>query len=396
MRATAARAAGPVGGLALAAALAALLSLAATVAPARGAPEPAVVALLADNRLIKVQADSGLVSGVLALAAAPAAGTFRPPGHYLAQSRDGRMLYALVPDQPPGANRLAVVRASDFRQVASYPLARGAARYQSLAVGPVSGRVYLFGSRPGEAVVSVLDPGDGAILHTWPVKSLADWKPKGPVSGAFFIYQGAAAPDERTLYYSYYGGRLDLAGVDAIRLTANGVAPCRPTRPNGACMLGWAGFALYRDGILAISPNETGSGEVFDLDAAGRARRTLNLRLGPGFLMDFALDRAAGTLYAVGSCGYVGGLSALDLATGVARVLAPPDPPGRPPAHAPCGQRLALLPGGLLVVGQVPNALVPFAGRPGALLFLDAATGRAVRRVAAPEAPIDVLALPAR
>ncbi|GEM_PF-1816675 len=382
-------------GVAVAALPVMLIFVWATSAQSSGGAKPSnVVALLSNNRLAEVDSDTGGLFRDLALAGVPAAGTFRPPGHYLALSRDRHALYVLVPDQPAGSNRLVVLALPDLSRRATYSFASGDARYQSLAVGPVTGHVYLFGSRPGTAVVSELDPEQGAILHTWAVKSLANWTPKGPVPGDFLIYQAAVAPGERTLYYSYYGGRLDLAGIDWLQRTPDGVIPCRATLKSGACLPGIAGFQFYGDGVLAVSADDTSSGTVFDVDRSGQVRRTLYFQLGGGFLMDFALDARAGKLYAVGSCGYRGGLSVLDLQSGAAEDPVPPGPPGMPAEHVPCGQRLALLPNGHLVVGNVPGALNPRAGVGGALLFLDTATGQTLREVPTSSQPIDVLVLP--
>jgi hypothetical protein len=75
------------------------------------------------------------------------------------------------------------------------------------------------------------------------------------------------------------------------------------------------------------------------------------------------------------------------------RAFVAPDPPGTAEKTVPCGQRLALGPGSLLVVGKVAK-LMPEAGQPGALLLIDRDTGRVLRTIPMPSEPLDVIVVP--
>jgi len=147
-------------------------------------------------------------------------------------------------------------------------------------------------------------------------------------------------------------------------------------------------MVLYGDGLLVT----TGSAPIEVVDHAGTVRRTVDTRLVGNHLMDFALDRRATDLYAVGPCGYTGGVSVVNVTTGWTRVLVPPG--GLiPPADGGgllCGERAALGPrSSVLVVGNTA-VTVPQLGLHGRLLFLDTQTGTVRRTVDTPSEPIDV------
>ena len=354
-----------------------LLRPGSRVAPPAAAPA-VVFALLADNRLLAVRADTGALVASHALTPAPAGTTPRLRfigDHLLAPSRDGRTLYALAPSDPPGADHLAVVDTASARVRARYALPRGVA-FSALAVGSVSGRLYLFGAptHAGGARVAVVDPRTGRVLARWVVH-------RGD-PGDWFVYQGAVAPDERALYLSYHGS--DTTGIDRLVLTAEGLRPCPSVNPpHVGCIWTHGGFALSGPGLLAT----TGEGPIEEIDGAGRVVRRFDPRLPGNHLMGLALNAHAGRLYVVGPCGYGGGLSVITLATARTRVLVPPSLPGQAPAF--CGERFALGPQDLLVVGKT-EATLPQLGIPGAVLLVDARTGAVRRTVTTPAEPVDV------
>lgn len=67
--------------------------------------------------------------------------------------------------------------------------------------------------------------------------------------------------------------------------------------------------------------------------------------------------------------------------------------PGASDHEVPCGERLALGPGPVLIVAQTIGGVVGF-DLPGRLLLLDPATGRERGRVETPSPPMDVLVVP--
>ncbi len=351
-----------------------------------------VIALLANNRLSAFDGASASTIWERQLAPSPTVppGRYVPTGHYIALSPDGSSVYALPLDEARGASRLAVVDSRSGQVRGSYSLAATGAIYGSLAVGPLSGRVYLFGQRPGATVVTVFDPVGGRVLNTWTARSMENWVAKGPVSGDFFIYQGMVSPDEKRLFYSYYGGRLDLAGTDWLDLTAGGLRRCVPPGPGAACLPGFAGFQLYQDGLLVIDPTNAQAGPIEQVDLSGRVKRHVDLQLGSGFIQDFALDAGTNRIYAVGSCGYLGGVSMVDLGTGLVSVLVPPDPPGVINKTIPCGQRVVLLSSSLLVAGRIHFSLADPAAS-GSLLMIDTATGKIVSRATTVSEPLDIV-----
>jgi hypothetical protein len=103
--------------------------------------------------------------------------------------------------------------------------------------------------------------------------------------------------------------------------------------------------------------------------------------------MQFALDGERKLVYAIGSCGYRGGLSRIDLARGTRRVTG-----DRSSASGGvCGERLVLGPDSLIVVASNPQP-VPQGG-PSKLLLVDARTGQSIRSVATPVESLDLVSV---
>lgn len=349
-----------------------------------------VIALQQDNQLVALSLPAGRHLWVLRLGRRPrfSRGTWHTTdSHYLALSRDGRTLFSLVPEiapgLPDGADQVAVVDLGSHRLRARYVLPRGIV-FQSLAVGPTTGRLYLFGFRPlhpvnpspADAVVSVLDPCTGAVQHTW----LAQ-----PADGRFwFPYRGLVSTDERTLYISYHGGgtATGTTGVDAFRVSAGGLQRCPPAPyPDHGCIAAHGNIEFYRGGLLVA---EGSPPWILQIDTAGTVRRELHTRLHGNHRLEFALDRSSGRVYAVGSCVYAGGLSVLDLRTEKARLLAREDAP-----YGVCGERLVLGPAHLLIVAE--TAEIPANGLPGSLLLLDRRSGRVLHHVDTPTEAVNLI-----
>jgi len=366
-----------------------------TLAEAPDLQQSTIYALLFDAQLLAVRRD-GTKMTEISLAPTPP-GVEHVTGHYLALAQDRRQLYVLVPGQPQMPDRIAVVDTATGQLQKTFTLGNGA--YHSLAVGTQSGRLYLFGNLAGGAIVTLVDPENGAEMATWIARE-ADGR-------TWLVYQGAVSADERHLYLAYHGP--DTTGIDRFDVAQDGLHRCPPAPyPNSGCFATHGGFALHGDRLLVA----TGGSVILEMDQAGVVRRGVDTGLAGNHLMEFLVDVPAERLYAVGSCGYAGGFSAVSLRGGGVpatltpqgewrwtatppppQVLVPPDPPMTMVKTVPCGERLALGPAGLVVVGktQVP---VPQPNRSGALLLLDTAAGRVVQTITTSSEPLDVLVAP--
>ena len=369
------------------------LRRAQSVPPSAREPSAAgeVVTLLANNHLVLVPPGGRAPRWETTLAPAPDTSHgygFLSTGHRLAWSTDRTTIYALPAADWLGAERLMAVDHIGGRVLQTIHLPEGT-RYGGLAVGPVTGQVYLVGQQDKAISIAVVDPGRRQITAVWNGRDMHHWQPQGPVGGDFSVYQAEISPDESRLFYTYHGGLLPKAGLDFVDLTGAGPRTCTPPSPDKACLTGLAGFAPYKGGVLLTSGIDAGDGLVYDYRLDGLLMRTFHLDLGAGFLNDFALDLAGNRLYAVGSCGYVGGLSVLDLTSGKPRLLASTQ--AGQTKTVPCGQRLALTWSGELVVGRVARLNAsPYFG--GTLLYIDVATGAVLRTVTLSAEPVDVSA----
>lgn len=324
----------------------------------------------------------------MSLSPPPSADADRSVGHYLAITTDGTAVYALVSGQPSRPDRLAIldVGTAQLRAVFDLP----GATYRSLAVGPRTGSVYLFGDRSGEVLVSVMEGQTGSVLHAWMARA-ADGR-------TWRVYQGAVSTDERRLFLSYHGP--DTTGVDWFDVTDAGLLRCpAAARTDSGCLGGHGALSLEQDGVLVA----TGDTVLLDVDLAGQVRQGFDTGLENNHLMEFTVDAATQRVYAVGSCGYAGGFSAVNLQGGGTPDLsvtprpwawrATPTPPEVLQQAGVCGERVVLGPNGLLTVARTQRP-VPQPNRPGALLLVDPATGAVVQTVPTPSEPLDVVVMP--
>jgi hypothetical protein len=353
-----------------------------------------VFALLADNQLMAINVRDGAVMAQYSVAPPPSPDAGRSTGHYMAPSKDGKRLFILAPGEAGKADNVAVVDAQTAKLLASHSLHDSGDVFRALAIGPSTGRIYLFGDRSGAAIVTVMDPDSGTTLANWIARTADgyDW----------FPYEGAVSFDERVLYISYHG--VDTTGIDRFLISDGGLQRCPPSnRPNVGCIGGHGGFLLYGNSIVTGD----GGGLMFKEDMNGTIRSAFDTGLAGNHLMEFVVDRQTNRLYAVGSCGYSGGVSANDLTAGgtytltefgVIKWLVSPAPPvilaapqpRRPVKTVPCGQRLALGPDSWLAVGVTARP-VPDVSRPGALAILNALTGEVLRTNKTPSEPVDVI-----
>jgi hypothetical protein len=385
--------------------LAVLLALASPgVAPvvASAAPEPdaagTVFVLLRNSRLVAVRIADREIVAKLRLARTPSRETRRAiTDRVLALSPDGRTLYVLLTgwgeaEGEPAAtdDRIVAVDVATVAVTATVPIEDSKGVYHGLAVGPRSGTLYLFGNRAGAAVVARVDPATG--------KRLAGWTAREEDGHDWWVYQGAVSADERSLFLSYHGE--NTTGIDRFALDGGSLRRCpapidRPDRP---CIGAHGAFALD-DGGLVVA---TGDSSLFVMVRTdGAVRGAVDSGLKNNHLTEFALDEAAGRLYAVGPCGYTGGFSAVDLAgAGTFEVDAPhltwtkpPSPPlvlvGK--GDGLCGERLVIGGDGTVVVSRTNNIGLFGVHSERDLLFVEATTGKVIGDVNTPALPLDLL-----
>jgi outer membrane protein assembly factor BamB len=310
----------------------------------------AVFSVLADGHLFALDMHDGSIIAEHALVS-KALGR-QTMGRLLASSRDKETIFVLVPSP---SNTLAVVNAHSGRIEASHALDDG--DYRALDVGPITGRVYLFGnySQGRGLIFTVFDSAGIERVETFKI-TLPPFN--------WWIYQAGVSADEQRLFISYHGspnfngGPQGTGGIDWFSRDPNGWIRCLNRSEDGAGCIRAAhgGFTRYRDGLLVA----TGTSLVHRITASGTIEEDFDTGLRNNHLMEFALDTAVDKLYAVGSCGYVPGFSAVDLKDG--KVFVKQSTPGPPSPTTVCGERLATGPNNLIVVAQtqmpVPSASV--------------------------------------
>jgi hypothetical protein len=365
---------------ALALAGAAALALPAAASHS-AAPERAALALLVDGRLVRI----GLASGSVRVGRVEPLRRTIQSGPLLAVEPGRRTVYALIRSEVVAldARTLAVKR--------RFRLPAGTV-YRGLALGPVSGRLYVSGNRAvrvldratglaeEDATLTILDPRSGAVLG---------WRVAREAAGrSWFVYWISLAPDERHVALAYHGGcggRWDTCttGVDVLpvdRASVRRCVPVEPQFPSTACTPDVHGAAVpWRDGFLAA----TGGPPLVLVDRAGRVVRRLTTGMST-HLMDLAVDAAARTAYAVGPCDKGGGLRAIALDSGTVRRLRTARGP-----RAICGSRVAVASGSVLVVPTGRSIALLSRILP-AVLVVDARSGRTTRRVRVGARIVDV------
>jgi hypothetical protein len=366
-----------------------LLSLPLARADASTPGGPTVIALLANNRLVMASSATGRIIAQQELMHGPVPSTlgvkdgqFR--GFYLALSNDQRTLYALVLDATNGSHHLAVIDVRTHQVHAYYPMEQDVL-VRAIAVGPQTGRVYLFGervsARPQSVVVLVLHPRSGRLLARWTVRKTGnlDWK----------VFRGLTSADERQLFIDYWRGAG--YGIDVVNTVDGHPIPCgRPAPSRIGCGHSddfFVNVELYRARLVVAHGTVPGEGHPFvELDSSGTIRRTLRNRLpGDPHTGDFVVDQTTGALYEVGSCGYTGGLNVIDLKTGHAQAIVPPL------NYNVCGERIATGPHSLLAIGKIPGSVIPRTDSPGALLLVDGRSGKLLHSIETPAGAVDII-----
>jgi len=161
------------------------------------------------------------------------------------------------------------------------------------------------------------------------------------------VLEALISSDETRLYVSFHN-----QGLFDFDLTASGpIARC----PDRRCLPAHGDIALWNGAILTA----TGSNQLRLISTDGQVLRTFDARLERNHLMVFAVDPATKTVYALGSCKYVPGMTSVNLETGEPQVIAP-----EAFTSQPCGDRVVFGSGRLLVGPEVR--------------VLDAATGATI------------------
>jgi len=338
-----------------------------------------VFALLSNNHLIAADAGTGNIVADHTLAPPPR--TLPDAGQFLGFSSDHQHLFVLVPGTP---GQVVVIGTQTLAIQAHFSLAADGITFRSLVVGSTTGHLYLFGNRVGSAWLTVLDPTSGKTLASWEARPAAgfDW----------WVFQVAVSAEERDLYISYHGP--DTTGIDYFQITVNGLKRCTGAeRPNVGCISAHGDFALYKDNLLIEYGD---SSIIFEVDQVGRIQRAFDTRLTANHMLAFALNLGAGSLFALGDCGYAPGFSSVDLRDG--GIVATPGTPGEwqgitTPTKAVTVQVTQGLCGSRLAVGTPPVVIIGRSGyHPPALLLVDGRMGKVLQTIAVAADPLDVIA----
>jgi hypothetical protein len=353
--------------------LAVVLTLLVAAGCGRGSGDPddeapIIFALLSDRSLLEVSSASGRILRTVQLGPrAPVAGS---AGDFLARGPDGSTLFVLLHAATNQGQSVAEVATSTLKVGARHRLPAGIS-FQSLVVGPRSGRLYLAGNRLGKRaagapVLLVLEPGSGAVVERMTIR---------PTQGRdWLVLDAAVSSDERHAAVSYHGD--DTTGADLISLAGQPRRCIDRTPDYAGCMSLHGGVVFGGHGLLAA----TGEGPLIELALDGRVLRRWRTRLPRNHLMALAVDGRGRVAATVGSCGYTGGVSVIELDSGRTTVIGYP--------RTVCGEIVAFAEAELLAVAR--NALPVPQGTPSAIEFVDVGKRRIVRRT---PARTDVIAL---
>ena len=281
--------------------------------------------------------------------------------HLMAFTSDRKHVAVLVRGS---ASQVVIADAATGRELARHALPSGLS-YRGLGVGPISGRIYVFGNRdlgpdrgptqgpPSDAVVTVL-ADDLTLMSAQTVRASAgyDW----------FVYQGATNASESQLLLSYHGP--DTTGVDIIAITGDHlVSPCH--KPGIGCITSHGGFVPTRDDLYLA----TGTSQVIEADPTGTTLREIETGISNEHIMELAIDSSQSQMFIAGSCKYSSGLFAVDLHTLGVKTLAKQ-------FSNVCGERVFISGQSSLVVVD-PDVLVVSA-RTGRVEFRLQANGTAI------------------
>lgn len=347
-----------------------------------------IFALLANGNLVGLRAEDGrLVANYDLAAAQNSLDAIASTGHYLGTSKDGTRLFALISGSESQPSHVYTLDVATRALRPTHDVEDASVVFRSLAVGPQTGRVYLFGNQRGDVVVAQLDANADAELKRWTVKRQDSFN--------WWIYQGAVGADERQLFISYHG--VDTTGIDWMGIASDTLKLCTTRqRPDMGCINSHGSFVFYKNSLLTA----TGEEPILQHTQQGKLLGAFDAGLQGNHLMEIALDVHNQQLYAVGSCGYVGGVTRINLEKpGSLESMsdtwkATPYPPRRLAPRAVCGERLALSRDGSKLVIGVTARPVPSAYSPGALKLIDTTTGELLWTTETEAEPVDVILVP--
>jgi hypothetical protein len=236
----------------------------------------------------------------------------------------------------------------------------------------VSSGVYLAGAdRSGAPMVALVNIASHQVTGTTMVRPGGGRSGSGAASpGAaptrtWPVYATAAFAGGARLAVSYHGA--DTSGIDVVDLGELETVRCSGSLPGAECSTQVRGDVVgYAGGMVAT----TGLADLLLLDGHGQVTRVLDTGLGGSGssgaaqrITEIAVDETGHVAYALGSCGYAGGLASVALPGGRARLLRVPATAGSAPAEpvldAPvrrgrpagasgsiCGDRVLVAPGG--------------------------------------------------
>ncbi len=301
------------------------------------------LALGYENDLVEFDVNTGHVGRHLVLGERPSAPSSLVPGHYMATGSDGKTVYILIRRSYQAAAVVALDRQTLARRW-SQELPADTGEPRALAVGPRSGSVFAFTNHtlvpgmPGlasraQAVMTQLDAVSGNVQRS---AVLRDPDLGGREFEDWSVLEAQISSDETRLYVSFHN-----QGLFDFDITASGpIARC-PTR---RCLPAHGDITLWNGAVLTA----TGSNHLRLISTDGHVLRAFDTRLERNHLMVFAVDSATKTVYALGSCKYVPGMTSINLETGEPQVIAP-----EAFTSQPCGDRVVFGSGRLLVGPEV-------------------------------------------
>jgi hypothetical protein len=263
-------------------------------------------------------------------------------GRFLAATRDGRTVYALV-STSSRRSAVAVVSATSSKVMRGIALPTGIA-YRALV--RTGSRLVVAGDRAAaggrDAVAVLVDPRGASrpVVHVLETAGGYDW----------VVYEADVSSDGRRLAVGFHGTRTTGGAVYSLP-DIEPVACGTQEQPGVACV-GPAHGTVRFFGSAIVATTGTPAA-VVEARTDGSVLATVPAKLAGDHLTELALDVRNRRVYALGSCGYTGGLSMIDLRSKTARVLARPNPHGAISSARPvCGDRIALLGRGRIALAQ--------------------------------------------
>ena len=249
------------------------------------------------------------------------------PGNYLAHERGTQRVFVILPRTIHRNAEVAKITIGTKR-VERHSLRDARVDFRSIALGVRSRAVLVAGDGPDGLALTRLniDSLGEQTVATINARSDFDWR----------VYDVALDAAEETVYVSYHGTRT--TGIDAFDAARLRLHACERVVPNHGCLAAHGNVISSSIGLIAA----TGGQYVYVYRDSARNAADLGL---DAHVMEIGFDSTAKRIIGIGSCHAGGGIGIYEMnanntvavvdsviAFGV-RVL------------APCGEKLALLPG---------------------------------------------------